>query len=40
MTYPPEDVVNAMLHLHEQTPHIHATVVPIDSAASSIAGRC
>jgi len=24
--------VNAVLHLDEQTPHIHATVVPIDAA--------
>jgi hypothetical protein len=30
--YGKENVVNAVLHLDEQTPHIHATVVPIDQA--------
>jgi hypothetical protein len=30
--YGEENVVNAVLHLDEQTPHIHATVVPIDAA--------
>jgi hypothetical protein len=30
--YGKENVVNAVLHLDEQTPHIHATVVPIDAA--------
>jgi hypothetical protein len=28
--YGKENVVNAVLHLYEHTPHIHATVVPID----------
>jgi hypothetical protein len=30
--YGKENVVNAVLHLDEQTPHIHATVVPINQA--------
>ncbi len=30
--YGQENVVNAVLHLDEQTPHIHATVVPTDAA--------
>ncbi|RPD44349.1 hypothetical protein DNI29_21830 [Hymenobacter sediminis] len=30
--YGKENVVNAVLHFDEQTPHIHATVTPIDQA--------